>query len=228
MGMIINSYALGAPAAGKSFSFDGTTNAWMELNSAVISAAPCTIAGWFKASAVNLAHTVAAVGGSTGRLLLGDPNTTGDTMAAQSVSNGGTSRSGSAASTYSSGVWIHFAAVFASTTSRTCYQDAVAGTTDTVSNIPTGFTKTNIGARYSGGALGQRMSGNLAHVAIWNSALSGSDITSLATVGTLPSSVQSGSLVFYCPLTGASMVDSISGLTLSAGSGVASSSDGPF
>lgn len=215
-------------AGGKSFAFDGTVNAIIELASAVGSAAPLTLCGWCNADSINTALTILSIGGTTARFILGDPNTTGDVMNAQSVNTGGTTRTAAAASSYTPGTWQFFAAVFASATSRTCYQGAVAGTPDTVSNIPSGMTKTTIGGRYSGGVYGQRTTGKLAHIGAWSMALSGSDISSLATPGTLVRTIQPGNLIFDVDLQNGIAKDNVSGTLLTVGSGAISSLSGPF
>jgi len=56
--------------------------------------------------------------------------------------------------------------------------------------------------------------GKIAHVAMWSSALSSGDRTSLIA-GATPSTISSGTLTAYWPLTDTSLVDTVSGKTLS-------------
>lgn len=212
-------------AVGKSFLFNGTS-AYMEMLSPPVTDAPCTFAAWFKTDTVDVANAVCAIGGSTSRLSIEDNNTVGDTMGASAVNTTGTGRTSSSPATYSPGTWYHLAGVFASTTSRTCYQDGVAGTANTTSQAASSVTKLTIGTRYSSGSRGAFMHGRIAHVAIWNVALSGADIASLAAHA-LPSSVQSGNLVFYADLQNGLAVDSISSTSLTVVNAT-SSTDGPF
>jgi hypothetical protein len=222
----VGGLGVNAPPVGKSFSFNGTSN-YMELGSPAVTTTPCTFAAWFNASALVDAQQVVTVGGSTARLGINDSGTATDKMAAYTNNTTLTQRVANAPTTYSTGAWYHVAGVFASDTSRTCYQDGVAGTANTLSHTLTTVTKTTIGMRYSSGSRGQFFSGKIAHVAIWNIALSDAEIASLATPGTLPSSIQSGNLVFYAALTGGVAVDSVSATALTV-SGATSSTDGPF
>jgi hypothetical protein len=214
------------PSTGKSFVFNGSSN-YMELPSAVLSSTPLTIVAWFNPDNDTTAFSIASIGGTTARFeLLADGATAGDPIDARSVNAGGTTQQATQGD-FAPTTWQHAAAVLASATSRTAYLNGVAGTPNTASNSPSGMTKTIIGARYNGGTRGIFFSGKLAHVAIYNIALSGSDIASLATPGTLPTSVQNANLVFYASLQGGIAKDSISNTSLTV-VGAVSSTDGPF
>jgi hypothetical protein len=214
------------PSTGKSFLFNGTSN-YMELPRAVVSAVPLTIVAWFNPDNDTAALAIAGIGGTTSRFqMIADGTTAGDPVVAQSTNTGGTTQH-AAQGDFAPTTWQHAAGVWASSTSRTAYLNGAAGTPNTASNTPSGMTKTIIGARYQGGTRGIFFAGKLAHVAIYNIALSGTDIANLATPGTLPTSVQNANLVFYASLQNGLAVDSVSSTSLTV-VGATSSTDGPF
>ena len=95
------------------------------------------------------------------------------------------------------GTWRHFAAVFTDHSNRTAYLDGRGASSTGAST--TGATNM---VRISGDCLGvNTMTGNnlVAHVAIWNVALSASDVKSLLYL--YPNQVQVASLVHYWPMT---------------------------
>ena len=96
--------------------------------------------------------------------------------------------------------WHHVCGVFASTTSRTIYLDGGNSATGTDSITPTGINRTSVGylARYSPVAY---FSGMLAEAAIWNDALTSSEVMSLAK-GFSPLQIRPTALVNYWPLYG--------------------------
>jgi hypothetical protein len=215
-------------AGDKSFAFvDGD---YMELLSfSAITGAPCTIVAWFNPDndTDNLNICKVTTSGQD-RLELGlSGSSSPDRVSALAARTSGTSAS-AVAGDYAPSSWQHAAAVFASSTSRTAYYNGVAGTLNASSIVSAGMDRVSIATGYSGGTRNaNNMKGKLAHIAIWNMALSGTDIASLATPGTLPSSVQSGNLVFYAPLTGGIAKDLVSNTSLTL-VGATSSSDGPF
>lgn len=165
-----------------------------------------------------------AVGGTTSRATL-DCDTP-NVMRACVYNSTGTIRNSDAPASFGTGAWHLMIGVFDNATSRTAWQDGSAGTTNTTSVTPSSVAKTNIGTRYSSGTRGNFFAGNIAHVAIWNIALSGTDIASLAAHA-LPSAVQSGNLVFYADLQNGIARDSITATNLTL-SGAVSSTNGPF
>lgn len=207
-----------------SFFFNAPTG-YMELASAPVTAVPCTIACWVNPTG-NDTEAFAAVGNSAGssRVQL-DRRNAPLNFGAQAVNSGATTAS-SLVGLYTSGAWNHGAAVFASATSRTAYINGVAGSTNTTNIAITGLNSVTLGARYSGGTLGAFLDGYLAHVAIWDIALTGTDIANLAA-GDNPQSISLANLVFYAPLTGGVAKDIISNTNLTLGAGVSSQVTGP-
>lgn len=85
--------------------------------------------------------------------------------------------------------------VFASTTSRTAYQNTTAGTPNTDSRTITTEVSIRIGRR----AAANGFTGQLAEFAIWNAALTDAEINSLAK-GFKPPRIRPQSLRYYVPL----------------------------
>jgi hypothetical protein len=217
-----------AAPVGKSFLFDGTT-AYMELAPSPILALPCTIVAWFNPDTDTVDRSVASVGAGTARFLLqASGATAGDPIQAFSTNAAGTTQVASAGD-FAPTTWQHAAGVWATSSSRTAYYNGVAGTANVNANTadPTTFLRATIGMRYNGNVRGGFFAGKIAHVAIWNIVLTGTEIASLATPGTLPSSVHAGNLVFYADLQGGIAKDAISNTSLTV-VGATSSTDGPF
>jgi hypothetical protein len=217
-----------AIADGKSFQFNGTT-AYMELAPSPILALPCTIAAWFNPDTDTVDRSVASVGAGTARFLLqAGGATAGDPIQAFSVNAAGTTQVASAGD-FGPLSWQHAAGVWASSTSRTAYYNGVAGAANTTNNTadPTTFLRATVGMRYNGNVRGGFFAGKIAHVAIWNIVLSGAEIASLATPGTLPTSIHAANLVFYADLQGGVAKDAITNTAMTV-VGATTSTDGPF
>lgn len=166
---------------------------------------PLTLAAWGRPHNVTVNMTAIAVeDGSIGkpfvRLQLFGAG--GDTLRAQVHST--TSQAQSATTdTYSANTWHHFGGVFPSTTSRTAYLDGVAGAEDTTNISITNIDNINVGRLQFDGTPIQHFDGDLAEVAIWDVALSGAEMASLAQ-GISPKYIRPQSLVAYWPLYGLS------------------------
>lgn len=182
------------------YDFDGTDD-YIEAASAVLTAAPITMACWFNSDSDTATQSLVSItnaGGQERFLLQAAGAITGDPIRALAVA----SNSGATASSdtgYTANTWHHAAAVFASATSRTAYIDGVGGTAETSSRSPTGLTTTRIGVTVQGGSRAQYLNGRLAEVAIWNVALDTTEIAALAK-GFRPSLIRPGSLRLYVPL----------------------------
>jgi hypothetical protein len=98
------------------------------------------------------------------------------------------------------GTWNHAAGVYASTTSKTAYLNAV-GNTDTATQGASIISAPAVlvGARRANGLLGVYYTGLIAEVGIWDVALTPEEIASLAK-GMTCDKVRPQSLVFYAPL----------------------------
>lgn len=181
-----------------SASFSGTSS-YLIGGSAVLTAEPITMACWFKAANVTASHVLMSIGTNAGasRWQIVE-NTTGGSIIQAISALSGTSGTSAGGSGTVSGIWRHFAGVFASTTSRKAYLDGVGMTTDTTSIAITGTNRTLIGARINSTA-GAFAAGLIAEAAIWNVALTDADMIALAK-GVRPSQVRPQNLVLYAPL----------------------------
>ena len=103
------------------------------------------------------------------------------------------------AADYTAGAWQHFAGVFASATSRICYLAGVAATENTTSAeiAPSGVNHLTLGEYAS--TWSRPFDGHLAECAVWNVALSASEIATLVD-GYTPLHVRPESLISYFPL----------------------------
>lgn len=180
-----------------------------------------SVAGWYKPSSI-AGGSILGIGGppSSDYIALG---MTGAGTAFVEIP-GATATAG----TLSDGVWHHIAGVQANASSRVAYLDGVAGSANTsVTYQPSGMDRTTAGGLVLNGNRLSFAGGSVAHLAIWNTALSDVEVASLAT-GAVPSTIQPGSLVFYAELDGAASPeeDLVGTLDLVWGAGGAAPSQG--
>ena len=180
-------------------SFDGTSQ-YLNIDSAVISTFPCTLAGWCYKTDTGANGCIVAVGNSTAdeqfRL---NYNGSEDMIAAsESVIGGQDTATSSGAG--ANNVWTHGAAVFRTSTSRDAYRNGANKGSDTNANIPLLLDRTRIG-ELANTDTGQFFPGYLADVAIWNIDLSDTDVAALAK-GVSPLHIRPDYLVAYWPLAG--------------------------
>jgi hypothetical protein len=94
--------------------------------------------------------------------------------------------------------WQHALAVFPDVNSRTAYLDGVGTTNNNAVTHPTGIDVMNIG--WEGDSTpGDPWDGRIAHVAVWEGALTADDAAMLAA-GVSPLKVRRDLLIFYAPL----------------------------
>ena len=110
-----------------------------------------------------------------------------------------------ATASYTANAWHHAAGVFTSASSRTVYYNGGNSATNTTTQTPdfTATLETNVGAWYSdtSNAYSLFASGRIAEAAVYNVALTASDVASLAK-GYSPLHVRPNDLVAYWPLGG--------------------------
>jgi len=183
--------------------FDGTTSNYLSAASAVATAAPLTWAGFFNSSSATVGQCIAAVTDNASANfdefrveIRGD--VAADPVRAAIVAAGTTVSADTG--TYSTGVWGHAGAVFASSTSRTPYFGGAAGTTNTTSSTPSGITHTSIGVIIRP-ALPLPFNGSIAEVGAWNVALTTFEVAALSH-GCSPLLVRPTALIGYWPLFG--------------------------
>lgn len=174
--------------------------------SAVVTAAPLTMAAWAKTSILATAQNIIGLFKSTAATDLDQ------FIVRVGVGNNIIARTGDAASVNSStssgtitaNTWFHAGGVFASATSRIAYLNGVAATADTTSRTPSGIDRTSIGNQDNtaqGKAWGIAGIGDIAEAAVWNVALTAGEMAALAA-GTNPRQIRPANLVGYWPLFG--------------------------
>jgi len=99
---------------------------------------------------------------------------------------------------YTDGTWQHLCGVFTGAASRACFLDGGSKGTDTTSQTPVNGNEFLVGIRTIGSPT-QHFYGKMAHVAVWNVALSDSEVAQLAA-GANPTAIQAANLVAYYPL----------------------------
>jgi hypothetical protein len=203
------------------YDFNGTTQ-YLQVGSAVLTAAPLTMACWFKAEAATGAYQLVTVsnagtaGAATRFTLIAAGQVAGDPVRVVTTNTSNVSGVADTTSGFSTNTWHHACGVFESASSRTAYIDAGSSGTNTTSVTPTLLNRTNIGVIFLqsvGGTSGTGfMDGQIAEVGIWNVALTTAEIASLAD-GMTCDKVRPQSLVFYAPLV-RDLIDYKGGLTI--------------
>jgi hypothetical protein len=176
--------------------FVAASSQYLEIASAILTAPPVTLACWALPSASAFAAMCVANNGSTQNYLA--IYCSGGNLVARANDGGAATGSGKA---FTASQWNHFAGVFASTTSRTSYVNGVAGSTESTASTPSGINRTAIGRLSSSSPAGSYFDGSLAEAAIWNIALTATDLAALAA-GVSPLLVRPDALVAYWPILG--------------------------
>lgn len=174
--------------------FNGTS-ARIHVSSAVVTAAPYTMACWFRPANVTQVSSLISLSSSNIQYstLFFRGDIAGDPI--DILDEGGSGQKvARSTSGCTSGLWHHACGVFASTTSRTVYLDGGSSATNTSSVAPT-LNQTEIGAWRSS----FWFNGDIAEVGVWNVALNAAEVASLAK-GVSPALVRPQSLVTYLPL----------------------------
>lgn len=182
--------------------FNDATPDFLQIDSAVLTAVPLTMACWFNSDDATSNQTLMYIGNSSENVqffaiaaaggIAGDPVRL---FASDSATTTVDTTTG-----YSVNTWHHACGVFSSATSRTVYIDGGSSATSTVSRTPTGLNRTAIGQRRTLTPT-QAMSGLIAEAAIWNVALTAADVAVLAD-GFSPLFVRPDALQAYWPLVG--------------------------
>lgn len=190
------------------------TNQYLSTSSSPASATPMTIACWVTSSVAGGSPVSVGVSSGNNRNAIATTNISSGNIAFSVIAVGPSGNATATSPTVSggSGAWVHVAAVYASSTSRTAYANGSAGTENTV-NIGTQATANSIvmGARWNN-TLGAYLNGSLADVGVWNVALTAAEIASLAK-GVSCRLIRPQSLVFYAPLV-RDLVDVAGGRTI--------------
>lgn len=209
----------------------GTIGGYLSVTAAPITAAPLTIAvrlrnirlGGNTPVYVSLHNSGSA--GNRNCFQIGHSNTAGIPQAFTGAGSGGT---GAAALQALNSNWNSVVGVFASSTSRTCYLNCSPGNTNSTSRVPSGIDTIAIGVEPAS-TLANPFSGSIAHAALWNVALSWSEICAYSR-GLSPLKINRGALVAYWPLLEGGRdigSDIVGGFDLVA-TGVQGRAPGPF
>lgn len=176
-----------------------TTSDHLDVTATIVAApATCTLACWFKAGNITTNQDLISLGtagsGDNRRTLR--VTATGAVLA--NCRDTGSKTATSSTVIADTTTWHLLVAVFDGDSSRTAYLDAGGAVSNTTAATPSAPDALRISAIHSA-TLPVVSAGKIAHIAIWDIALSAGDITSLLT--TLPSGVQAANLVGYWPCT---------------------------
>jgi hypothetical protein len=207
------------------YEFNGT-NQFLQINSAVVTSAPLTMACWFNCDRNDLAYVILSITGNatagtgaTRFALFAEGGVVGDPVRIIATNTAGQNGFTDSTAAFSAGKWHHACGVFSSATSRSIYLDGGNSSTNGTNITPTLLSRTVIAAQYreqSGGITGC-FDGLTAEVGIWNAALTADEVASLAK-GMTCDKVRPQSLVFYAPLV-RNLIDQKSGLTITNNNG---------
>jgi hypothetical protein len=181
--------------------FNDAASEILSVDQAAITAAPFTFCAWGYSDDATAAQCVISVGDkdttNTRWALKFSGNAANDPVRFD-VRGGGSQTEFATTTGYSVNTWHHVAAVEASATDHRVFIDGGSKGTSTTSVSPAGADRTSIG-RLADGTGGQFFSGRIAHVAIWNVALTDDEILALAR-RLHPVRIRPGSLVGYWPV----------------------------
>lgn len=212
-----------------SYDFDNSGTTRLSV-ATPIAALPLTIAAWFKVEGDGNGNAIVCLGNASNSeifRLAAAMDIASDPIRFRATNAGGTNHD-FGGGTISLNTWYHAAIVVSGTgqaqravfLNGTKYTSAGANTRDISS-----ATILSIGAQYQAGTYGVDIDGKIAHVAVWDVALTDGNITSLAG-GANPMTISASDLVSYWPLT-ADLVDLIASLTLTNSGGASLSGDNP-
>lgn len=208
-----------------SLAFNGTSSK-LTRSGNPLSALPVSIFAWIKPTSGTASGMVGGIGDfstSQSELMI-YADGAGSGSKAKAFSRDASSVA-AASTTALQTTWQPVLAVFTSTTSRTIYYSSGAAVTDTSSNSPVfgDIDRITVGVRGNSDTLW--FAGDIAHFAIWSSALSQSNFDSLLA-GAIPDTISSGTLVDYWSLaTQAASQTGVNGLVLTAANTSQGSSD---
>lgn len=181
--------------------FNDASGHSLDNGAAVLTAVPITMACWFQTDDLTIVQElmsltdVAASGNRSFELIIAG-TIAGDPLRARC--NGGTGASSTAGP--SANTWAHACAVFSANNARACYLNGGNKGTEATTVTPTGINRTALG-RKNDATADLNLSGLLAEAAIWNVALTDTEVAILA-LGTSPLLVRPDALAAYWPLIG--------------------------
>jgi hypothetical protein len=195
--------------------FQSSASEYLSIASAVITAAPITMACWFYSYETNPAddfylmdvHSSGATRfqNSFSLILGADFPGPGVDKIRAGTADVSSFATGDSTLEWTPLTWQHACGVWASAASRSCFLNGGFKGTETTSLTPGSLDMTSIG-RVGGSAPAAYMWGRVAHAAIWSVALDDAEVSMLAA-GALPSRIRRENLVAYWPLTQATPID---------------------
>lgn len=209
--------------------FDGANdNANYTGSLGTATGAPITIMAWVYrldlTAALDGLVSYGDGGGSDNHSILLRTSSTG--AASVMTRDGVTNPSATTTQTALESAWHHYAAVVPSNSSRTAYLDGNASTTNTTAlGTVNAFDEFIVGDNFTSAV---DFKGYIGHVAVWKSALSGAQISSLAA-GADPQTIDSSNLVAYYPMTssGSPGTDVVGGYNLTLNGNAAYNANNP-
>lgn len=184
-----------------SYSWNGSTSKMLRTATVPLTGPACSFSAWIKSNNVTAAKTVVMIQGSAAAndyAKLGTGSASGAQAQHRTAANG----NGTAASTptvLTTGVWIPIAGVLINGSSRAAYAYGSNKGTDATVVGAYGTTPSELSVGLRAGGTPEAFDGLIAHLAIYNIALSDADVANLALFA--PTSVQAGNLVAYYPFT---------------------------
>jgi hypothetical protein len=186
----------------------------LTVTTAVVTAAPFTVASWFNSDSATINQFLVTIGEtgtgnnrwflSVAGAVVGDP--------VQFNAKVTTDRTCSTTTGYTVGQWHHACGVEASATDRRVFIDGGSKATETTSTVPTGANRTRIGASVTNETGTAPFDGRIAEVVIWNVALSDAEVALISRPGFPQHRYRSGSVVGYWRLGVASPEPDWSGM----------------
>ena len=182
--------------------FDDDSSQYLAVDSTPVTAAPLTMACWFKTDDITarqtLMHIVDRSAPSDWFLMEFYGDLAGDYIGAWARREGGSESLAYSTVGISADTWTHCCNVYYASDDRSAFVNGGGEGNNVVDRAPLGIDSVSIGATYDSSP-GSYTSGSIAHAAIWNVALTDSEVAALAA-GADPRTIRPQNLVSYWPL----------------------------
>ena len=180
--------------------FDRDSSQYLIANSAVVSAVPLTIAGWFNSSNVGVDYqNVATIRDSGSGHCFALHLDTNGYIRAYTSGDAGLDYAITTPNVTGDNEWHHACGVYAAADDRRAFLDGGDKGTQSDSNTPSNLDITTISKALDGGSA-EHFEGMLAEIAIWNVALLDFEVWLMGKLKLSPQWVRPQNLVFYAPL----------------------------
>lgn len=180
--------------------FDDAFSQYLQYGTAVVTAAPLTLAAWFNSDDTSINQDLVCITDTAGDQNYFQLTASSATRVVAVARDSAPANTATTSTTWSANVWNHACGVFESSTSRLAYLNGGGVGTNSNNRTPAGLDVVSIG-RLSRATPANHMSGRIAHAAIWNAALGADEVVSLAK-GFVPWMIRPESLVAYWPIWG--------------------------